>query len=259
MIGFWAARLRKLSLCLLCLTTLAGGLFCREKSAEKSSKFPVNFFSTENPEYVFSAGFGLPYTKDLRMEENPAEFKFSTDFTELYADSGVCFTGNKFDFATHAKYMPTFFDWFRAGFGFTWHYYKYSDIFYENDLIFTHNFTWCKGPVFSFDFEIGFLLKWAVIESVKAFKPYIFTDTYVLGFGFNWKVFDWLKFYLSVKSVDFFDYPNIGTPYFKFGADFRFLQNFGASIDFTLKYVDMFASAVYLSESVTRVSFKVVF
>ena len=218
----------------------------------------IKWFTPERPEIVTSFAVGFPYAEDLRVDSNPAEIKVTADMQELYMDAGIAVSGVKFDFATHASYMPLFFNRFRAGLALNYHFYRYSDIFYENDYILAARFKWCKGPVFSVDCGIGLFMKFAVIDILQEYVPYLFDGSYVLDVCFNWKITSWASCFFSLSSTDYFDYPLIGTPFIKFGADFRILPVFGLGVDLTLKYVDMITSAVYLNESILRVAFKVI-
>ena len=217
----------------------------------------VNFFTPERPALTLQGGLSAPFRGDLRNHEPAFDTSFSADFKELYLDSGIKYQNNQFDFTSRAFYTPTFFNAFQAGLGFTWHIYRYTDTFTENDLLLTARFNWIKGPVFSFKGGGGLLFKFASIDAVKEYKPYIYNMTYNLDFLFNWHVFSKTDLWFALRLQDYYDYPLAISPFIKFGFDYAILPALTFGADYTLKYIDMFFSAVYLNESVLRLSFKV--
>ena len=163
-----------------------------------------------------------------------------------------------FDFTNNIFYMPTFFNTFQTGLGLTWHYYRYTDCFTENDLILSTRFRLIKGPVFTFENAIGFLFKFASIDAIKQYKPLIFNISYHWYLLCNWKLTQKTNVWCAVNLQDYFDYPLAISPFLKFGMNYTLTPGVIAGADYTLKYIDMFFSAVYLNESVLRFTFKVV-
>ena len=56
---------------------------------------------------------------------------------------------------------------------------------------------------------------------------------------------------------DYFDYPLAISPFYKIGMDVAVRKELLLGMDYTLKFVDMFYSAVYLNEQVLRFTVKV--
>ena len=217
----------------------------------------VNWFTAENPEIGIQYGNSIPFNKDLRNPNPSADIIFSADFTELKLDTGFKYQFDQFDLTNRIIYMPTFYDSFQTGIGITHHLYRYSDCFTENDLATTVRFSWIKGPVFTFENSAGFLFKFAFIDSLKYYKPIIYNFAYQFELLCKWHIYDFSDVWCALNLQDYYDYPLAISPFFKFGADFILDPNLTVGVDYTLKYIDMFFSAVYLNESILRFTVKV--
>ena len=223
-----------------------------------SAQENIKFFTPGMP--VLSAQWGLsfPAKRDLRNPSPAEDFIIAADFHELRADSGIKYQANQLDLTNRVIYMPTFCNAFQAGFGFCWHLYRYFDEFTENDLTVTTRFRWIKGPVFSFEQSIGLLFKYAAVDAINEFKPLIYNFSYQHELFFNWHLFNCTDFWMALNLQDYFDYPLAISPFLKFGVNYAARQDAILGVDFTLKFIDMFFSAVYLNEAVLRLTCKVV-
>jgi len=218
----------------------------------------VNFFTPAKPVITAQWGSAFPFKGDLRNPSPSEDFIISADFKELRFDAGLKYQNEQLDFTNNLYYMPTFNNAFQAGFGFTWHLYRYFKSFTENDFIVTTRFRWIKGPVFSFENGVGFLFKYASIDAVKDKMPLIYNFSYNFDISFNWKLFQKANVWCAVKFQDYFDYPLAISPFYKIGFDLQLEPGLIFGLDYSLKFVDMFFSAVYLNESILHLTMKVV-
>ena len=219
----------------------------------------VNFISTEKPELSISFTLADSLRWDLRTEPVMFENYFSADFKELRADCGFSLQNSKIDFTSGVSYLPTFFGWFRSGFGFRHHIYRYIGSFTENDLLLSACLEWCKTDFLNAELAGGFALKFASIDAIKDVKPVVFNACPFLELKANFIITPKLNVYTSFASFDYFDYPLFATPFFKTGLGYRFDENCIIDCSVTLKFVDMITSAVYLNDCILRTSLKVSF
>ncbi len=224
----------------------------------QTQKKAVNWFTDEMPALSAQWAFSVPFAKDLRMHSPAEDFKLAADFRELRIDSGFKYQCKQFDLTSRLFYMPTFFNSFQAGVGLNYHFYRYEKTFTENDIIISGRFRWIKGAVFTCEIAQGLFFKFAVIDALKNHKPAIFNLSYQFELLCKWQLFQPLAVWSSLNLQDYFDYPLAISPIIKFGTDISFSPGIILGIDYSLKFIDMFYSAVYLNESVLRFSFKVV-
>ena len=218
----------------------------------------VQLFSQTMPDLSIQWGTTFPIQRDLRNPIPAEEIIFAADFKELRADAGLKYQTDQFDFTNHIFYMPTFYNSFQAGLGFNHHYYRYEGLFTENDFIFSARFRWMKGPVFSFEVAPGIFLKYASIDAIKKYKPYIFNFSYHFSLLLNWHVLQKANLWCALNLQDYFDYPLAISPFYKIGFDYAVAPDLVFGVDYSLKYIDMFFSAVYLNEGMLRFTCKVV-
>ena len=218
----------------------------------------INWMTGGVPSLSAEWALDFPFQRDLRNPTPAEEFKLSVDFHELRTDSGIKYQNNQLDLTNRIIYMPTFFDTFQAGFGFTWHLYRYFQEFTENDLIFTTRFRWIHGPVFSFENAYGLFFKFAEIDAILQNRPLIFNLSYHFELMCNWHFAQTSDLWCGLWLQDYFDYPLAISPIIKFGYNFSVSPNVVLGTDLSFKFVDMFFSAIYLNEAALRVSFKVV-
>lgn len=240
--------LRK-KLLILCMLLFAAPAFCGS----------VNLFTNARPDMTASVDLSACLKRDLRAAPFILDSRFSADFKELYFDCGSALQDQKFDFTTNAFYMPTFLEKFRAGLGFGYHFYRYFNEFSENDILFSLRFCWCKTSFFNWSFTAGFLLKNSLIDAMAKYKSSLFTNSYFLDLRFDWNFTPQLKAWCSVSSIDYYDYPLIGTPFFKGGLSYKFIDNVSLDLSLSFKFVDMITSAVYLNECILKTGVKVYF
>ena len=219
----------------------------------------INWLPEGKPEISAQWGFTLPFNKDLRNPSPAEEFIAAADWREFRYDSGIKYQCNQLDLTNRWFFMPSFFDAFQVGFGLTWHFYRYIDVFTENDFLLSTHFRWIKGPVFSCEIGPGLLFKLASIDAVRKNLPVIFNLSYGFDFLCRWQLFDSMGLWCGIQLQDYFDYALAISPFIKFGADYSAVPGLIFGIDYTLKYIDMFYSAAYLSESVLRFTAKVTF
>lgn len=219
----------------------------------------VDWLPEGKPKISAQWGTSFPFKKDLRNPSPAEEFIAGADWRELRYDSGIKYQCNQFDYTSRFFYMPTFFDAFQTGFGLTWHFQRYIDVFTENDIVLSTHFRWIKGRIFSCELGPGLLFKFASIDAVRKYQPVLFNLSYSLDLLCRWQLFDSAGLWCGVQLQDYFDYALAISPFIKFGADYSVVPGLIFGIDYTLKYIDMFYSAVYLSESVLRFTAKVTF
>lgn len=211
----------------------------------------------EMPDLSAQWGVSFPARRDVRNPSPAEDFIVAADFTNLHLDSGIKYQCNQLDLTNRIFYMPHVLDCIQAGGGFTWHFYRYIDVFTENDLTLTGRFRWIAGPVFSFENSLGLLFKFASIDAIKEYKPVIFNLSYQHELLCNWHL-NTTDLWFALNLQDYFDYPLAISPFFKFGVNYATKQNTVLGADLTLKFIDMFFSAVYLNEAVMRFTVKVV-
>jgi len=219
----------------------------------------IHWFTPGKPELQASVTTALSFKQDLRNDFMFIESYASSDFKELFMDCGLSLQGEKLDFSTGVQYMPLFLNNFRLGIGFNYHFYRYFNVFSENDILLSLKFKWCRTDFFNLDFACGFLFKFSDIDLMHSYKPSLNTSSYFLELSLRWQLTPKLDLYWSAKSIDYFDYPLFGTPFLKTGIDYQFEENLKLNFDFTMKFVDMITSAVYLSECILRTGVKVDF
>lgn len=239
------------------LLILISFLFCFSLSAQQTEK-NIRWFTPGIPSLSAQWAFSLPFKGDVRNPAPSEDFIVAADFGELRVDSGIKYQFEQLDLTNRVIYMPTFHNAFQAGLGLTWHFYRYINVFTENDVILSARFRWIKGPVFSFENAFGLLFKYAVIDAIKADRSGIFNLSYQVEILCNWKLFQRSDFWFAINLQDYFDYPLAISPFFKLGLDFEATPGLVLGLDYSLKFVDMFYSAVYLNESILRFTFKVV-
>ena len=218
----------------------------------------INFFTDGMPDLSAQWGLSFPARRDLKNPSPSEDFIVAADYHELRIDSGIKYQHNQIDFTNRVIYMPTFFNCFQAGIGTTWHYYRYVREFSENDFIMSARFRWIKGPVFSFENAFGLLFKLSSIDAIEEYSSEIYNYSYQQELLCNWHLFNTADLWFAVNLQDYFDYPLAISPFIKFGFNYATKQNTVLGLDFTMKFVDMFFSAVYLNEAILRFSFKVV-
>lgn len=231
--------------------------FCAFLGAQNNGSTSISWFTQEMPELSAQWSFSVPFKKDLRQPGAAEDFIIAADFRELRLDTGIKYQCNQLDITNRAIYMPVFNNAFQAGFGICHHFYSYSKTFTENDIILSTRFRWIKGPVFSFENAVGFLFKFAKIDAVHKNLPCIFNLSYNFELLCKWQVLPNIDFWTGLNLQDYFDYPLAISPIYKIGADYAVRPDIILSIDYTLKFIDMFYSAVYLNESLLRFGFKV--
>ncbi len=219
----------------------------------------VHWFTNEKPEIEFSISPCFSFKRDLRNDTIFLETYTASDFKELFMDCGLSLQSEKFDFTTRVHYMPLFLECFQAGIGIDYHFYRFFGTFSENDLLLSLRFKWCRTDFFNLELDGGFLFKFTSIDLMHSYKSSLNTPSYFLELAMSWQFTPLFDFYCSVKSIDYFDYPLLGTPFFKAGFDYQFAENLKLNADLTLKFVDMITSAVYLSECIFRTGVKVYF
>ena len=219
----------------------------------------IHWFTPGRPEIQTSFIIPASLKCDLQNEVLGLENYTSFDFKELYLDCGFSMQAEKFNFTTGVYYMPLFLEKFRLGIGLNYHLYRYFETFTENDIVPSIRFRWCRTDFFNLDFDCGFIYKIADIDAMHNYKSSLNDFSYFLELFMRWQFTPTFDFYFSLKSIDYFDYPLLGTPFFKTGFDYEFTEGAKLNIDLTLKFVDMITSAVYLSECILRTGVKVNF
>ena len=223
-------------------------LLCQEKK--------VNFFTSGMPALSAQWGLAFPAKRDLRNPSPSEEFIVAADFHELRLDSGIKYQCNQLDFTNRVIYMPTFYNRFQAGAGINWHLYRYVKEFTENDLTLTGRFRWIKGPVFTFENSLGILLKFTSIDVINAFKPVIYNFSYQYELLCNWHL-NATDLWCALNLQDYFDYPLAISPFLKLGYNYTATSGVIFGVDYCLKFIDRFFSAVYINDSILRFTFKV--
>lgn len=231
--------------------------FCVFLSAQDSGNTTISWFTNEMPELSAQWGYSVPFKKDLRQPSAAEDFIIAADFRELRIDTGIKYQFNQLDITNRAVYMPTFNNSFQAGFGLCHHFYRYTKTFTENDIIVSTRFRWIKGPVFLFENAAGFLFKFATIDAVCKNTPCIFNLSYQFELLCKWQLNPSFDFWCAVNLQDYFDYPLAISPFYKIGMNVAVRKELLLGMDYTLKFVDMFYSAVYLNEQVLRFTVKV--
>ena len=227
----------------------------QEEDIKKKKK--VVWFPEAQGQHTITWALAAPMRRDLRSTSPAEQLILSYDARELRFDAGLQYQANQYDFATHLYYMPTIHDICQVGIGINYHYYRYFNEFSERDVIGTLRFRWIKGPVFSFEVGAGYLYKVASIEAVREYTPNIYNFSYNFDFISSWQFTSSFDFWGGLKLQDYFDYPLALSPILKMGMDFKCNPNLTFGFDGSLKFIDMFFSAVYLNETKLRLLCKV--
>lgn len=217
----------------------------------------INFFTAKMPKLSLQGAISVPFDKDFRNPSISSDFILAADFKELRCDSGIKVQNQQLDITNRLFYMPTFFDVFQLGLGINHHFYRFSGLFSENDLILSTRFKLISDPVFSLEAAPGVMFKYASVDAVKQYKPYIFNFTYHFSILCNWNILNKANIWCALNMQDYFDYPLAISLFQKIGADYTITPGIVVGVDYTLKFIDVFFSAVYLNESLLRFSFKV--
>ena len=219
----------------------------------------INLFTYEKPELTASAALSFAPKRDMGTPLVGLESTFSADFKELYLKTGFAFQNSRFDFAGSFNYMPTFFNRFRIGIGFTHHFYRYYGSFLENDLLCSLRFKWFVTESLSMDFAGGVMCKFAVIDSIVDYTTAIANYCFSWESNVNWDITSKFNFYAGITSMDFFSYPLFGTPYLKTGLCYHLNEAWGLDASITLKFIDMIVSTACLDACIFRTGAKVYF
>ena len=219
----------------------------------------INFFTLQKPDFTVSTSLAGAIKKDFRSSPVRFDQTFSADMKEIFQDCGFAVQESKLDFVYHLNYMPLFFQCFRFGVGFNYHFYRYFDVFTENDLIFSSRFRWCRTDFFNFDVVAGFMLKFAQIDSIKKYKSIIDNYSFTFEYLCNWNLTPEWTVYASLASIDSFDYPLFGTPFFKGGFCYKPRKYIGFDTSLSFKFIDMVVSTTYLSQCILKTSALVYF
>ena len=218
----------------------------------------IRWFTPGLPDFSAQWGYSVPFRTDLRNPAPSEDFTVAADFGELRLKSGLKYQCEQLDFTNTLIYMPTFFDVFQTGLGINWHFYRYFKEFTENDLTLTARFRLIKGPVFTFENAMGILFKFSSIDAIRQYDSCIYNFSYQHEFLCNFHIQNRADLWFALNLQDYFDYPMAISPFFKFGFDFTATPEIVLGLDYTMKFVDMFFSAVYMNESILRFTFKVV-
>lgn len=236
-----------LSLFLLLFTAFSG--FCQN----------VIFFTPEKPEVSTYIGIAGAVKQDMRSAPVRFDQKVSVDMKELCFDSGYAFQDSRFDFTNKISYMPLLFNRFRLGLGVTYHFYRYFDVFSENDFLFSSRFKWCSTDFFNMDLAFGFQMKIACIDSIRNQKPGIVNTCLFLDYNACWNFTEKFTLFAGFSTIDYYDFPLFGTAFFKGGVSYRPRKDLAFSGALTFKFIDMVVSAVSLNECILDVGGKVYF
>lgn len=225
--------------------------------ADESDSGRITWLSDQKPVISGTWAYTAPFRRDLRTTSPAEEFIAALDMRELRADWGIKYQTSQLDIASHIFYMPTISNICQFGLGLNYHFYRYFGEFTENDFIVTLRFRWIKGPVFSFENGVGYLFKTATIDAIKEYKSRINNLSYNYDLICRWQFVPAFGLWCGLQLQDFFDYPLAISPIYKFGLDLKCNPTITLGSDLSLKYADMFFSAVYLNEAVLRFTCKV--
>lgn len=212
----------------------------------------IKFFTPQKPDFTTTASLAVALKQDFRSSPLRFEQTIAADFKELFVDCGYSIQTSKFDFVNHINYMPLFFNCFKAGVGFNYHFYRYFDTFTENDLIFTTRFKWCRTNFFNMEVAGGFMMKYALIDSIRKYKPIIANYCFTFEYLCKWNLTPEWNIYASFASLDYFDYPLFGTPFFKGGVCYHIKDNFAIDGSLAFKCIDMVIGTANLSQCIFK-------
>lgn len=219
----------------------------------------VVLFTPEKPEITASFELAGALKQDMRSAPVRFDQNISVDLKELRFDSGIAFQDSRFDFTNKIDYIPLFINRFRLGFGITYHFYRYYNVFSENDFLFATRFRWCSTDFFTMDLALGMQMKIASIDSITAYKGFITNICFFLDYTARWNFTEKFTGYAALSTVDFYDYPLFGTIFFKGGISYKIRKNFGLDASLSFKFIDMYISAVSLNQCILQAGVKVYF
>lgn len=199
----------------------------------------------------------IPVRKDFNNQNVAAELLAEGSFFDFEADAGfkACKTG--VHCTVTGLYMPEIFESFRIGGGLRYHFMNYEKIFTENNLLATAHVRYTTPRLFTIEGAYNAIFIFTNINSIKNDTSILFNFTSGFELFLSKQFADIYNAYLNITTFDYFDYPNLGTPFIKIGLEVTPIERISAMVDFTIKMEDMFTSTTYISGSYVRLGMKV--
>lgn len=206
-----------------------------------------NFKILSRPEVCIKTSITAPLQTSLKNETVSFSNIVMLDFSSLYFDIGFSLSDGHTDSVVRSFIKPLSLRWCEFGIGAGYHLYDYFTSFIEQDILsgcyFNFNCCdWLKIQVHS-----GHILKVTSFRDSSIDKRLV-NSSWFVGLSFFFIVNDFFNIYFDFKSTDFYDYPFLGTPFFKLGGEIKCNKNISIGADYTLKMIDMIAVAESPSE-----------
>ena len=194
-----------------------------------------------------SVEYAASINGETGFETSPVSCDISYRYAmpELFAESGLCYSGKMLDFTTATAYTPQFFGRLKTGPLFTYHLLSYRDVFLEQDMLAGLYFAYDDHHTFSFTGDVDFMYKWTRIYAVEQYLPYIANKSLAVKTRWNWFVLDHLDFYFGLGSYNTYDYKLFFAPVLQTGLDWRFGSGVTTGAEFTIQYIDMMTISSY--------------
>lgn len=217
-----------------------------------------DFKINKRPDVGLKMSFLYPVQPSLKNQTLSLFSIVDLDFSSIDLDAGFRVSTDSTDSVVNFLITPLKFSLFELGLGCGYHFYDYFKVFTEQDIILNSHFAFLKGDIFRLQLNAGAFFK------ASFFKNQIITNnlwmhTIFLGLSLVWNINEHFRWFLSVSSIDYFDYAMIGTPFFKSGLDINFSHRLSFGADYTVKLIDMVAVAENISEMLLSVYVKVSF
>lgn len=169
--------------------------------------FSVSFFTPQRPDFRLTQSFEYNFlTNDTKDENSALSTSLTMDARELFASCGLHANSKSADAAIQFYYAPCFWNLVSLGVSGKYHFYKYSDIFAEHNMLLGAFVSFNINDVWKLYLNTGFAGKYTIINSY----PDIYTTDKNLFFRTgciftpSWQNKAW-KFAFDVSSCTFYD------------------------------------------------------
>lgn len=206
-----------------------------------------NFKILSKPNIGLKTSIIVPLKTSMKNQTVSFSNIIGLDFSSLYFDVGISFSDGHSDYVFQSFIKPLSLRFFEFGGGIGYHLYDYYSYFLEQDIISGCYFNFNCYKWFKIQIHSGHILKITSFNDSSIDKRLV-NSSWFAGIKFNFILNELFNIYLDFKSTDYYDYPFLGTPFFKLGCEIKCTDNFLLGADYTLKIIDMIAVAETPSE-----------
>lgn len=223
-------------LLLLCFLLAAGvAAFSLEK--EKLGTEYVSFLTLEKPDFYITQQFEYNTMYDARSENTGISTIGVLDAKELLVQGGFSSNSKRTDLAVQFFYAPCWFNLVSAGVSGKYHYYKYSDVFAEHNVLggfFVHFNIKNHWDLYT---SLFYMWKFTIINTSPS-KIHFTERSVALINSCVFRPDEFWNFYLDISSVSLFDDALIGSPMLNAGFNRQIWKNMSLGTGVYLKWTD---------------------